>query len=91
LASRQRCATAGNPQTSGGRAVVCYARWAMAAVCDICGKKPFFGMQVSHSHRRSPKRWNPNVQRVRALVNGTPKRLHVCTSCLKAGKVKRAV
>ena len=64
---------------------------AMAAVCDICGKKPFFGMQVSHSHRRSPKRWNPNVQRVRALVNGTPKRLHVCTSCLKAGKVKRAV
>jgi len=70
---------------------VCYPRWAMAAVCDICGKKPFFGMQVSHSHRRSPKRWNPNVQRVRALVNGTPKRLHVCTSCLKAGKVKRAV
>jgi large subunit ribosomal protein L28 len=65
--------------------------WAMAAVCDICGKKPFFGMQVSHSHRRSPKRWDPNVQRVRALVNGTPKRLHVCTSCLKAGKVKRAV
>jgi large subunit ribosomal protein L28 len=48
-------------------------------------------MQVSHSHRRSPKRWNPNVQRVRALVNGTPRRLHVCTSCLKAGKVQRAV
>jgi large subunit ribosomal protein L28 len=63
----------------------------MAAVCDICGKKPFFGMQVSHSHRRSPNRWDPNVQRVRALVNGTPKRLHVCTSCLKAGKVQRAV
>ena len=70
---------------------VCYPRRAMAAVCDICGKKPFFGMQVSHSHRRSPKRWDPNVQRVRALVNGTPKRLHVCTSCLKAGKVQRAV
>ena len=68
-----------------------YHPLAMAAVCDICGKKPFFGMQVSHSHRRSPKRWNPNVQRVRALVNGTPKRLHVCTSCLKAGKVQRAV
>jgi large subunit ribosomal protein L28 len=64
---------------------------AMAAVCDICGKKPFFGMQVSHSHRRSPKRWNPNIQRVRAVVNGSPKRLHVCTSCLKAGKVRRAV
>jgi large subunit ribosomal protein L28 len=83
-----RCLTA---MAFGSPHDVCYARWAMAAVCDICGKKPFFGMQVSHSHRRSPKRWNPNVQRVRALVNGTPKRLHVCTSCLKAGKVQRAV
>jgi large subunit ribosomal protein L28 len=63
----------------------------MAAVCDICAKKPFFGMAVSHSHRRTPRRWNPNVQRVRAVVNGTPKRLNVCTSCLKAGKVQRAV
>ena len=61
----------------------------MAAVCEICGKHPSWGMSVSHSHRRSPKRWDPNVQRVRALVNGTPKRVHVCTSCLKAGKVQR--
>ncbi|HEY7660859.1 MAG TPA: 50S ribosomal protein L28 [Actinomycetota bacterium] len=63
----------------------------MAAVCDVCGKKPFFGMRVSHSHRRTPRRWNPNVQRVRVVQNGTPKRMHVCTSCLKAGKVTRAV
>lgn len=63
----------------------------MAAVCDVCGKKPFFGKQVSHSHRRSSRRWNPNVQRVRALVDGAPKRLNVCTSCLKAGKVVRAI
>jgi large subunit ribosomal protein L28 len=63
----------------------------MAAVCDICGKKPFFGMRVSHSHRRTPRRWNPNVQRVRALIDGSPKRVNVCTSCLKAGKVQRAV
>jgi large subunit ribosomal protein L28 len=63
----------------------------MAAVCDICGKKPFFGMRVSHSHRRSPRRWNPNIQRVRALIDGSPKRVNVCTSCLKAGKVRRAV
>ena len=62
----------------------------MAAVCDICGKKPFFGKRVSKSHRRTNRRWDPNVQRVRAVVNGTPKRLHVCTSCLKAGKVERA-
>ena len=64
---------------------------AMAAVCDICGKKPFFGMRVSHSHRRTPRRWNPNVQRVRAMIDGSPRRVNVCTSCLKAGKVKRAV
>ena len=63
---------------------------AMAAVCEICGKKPFFGKRVSHSHHRTNRRFNPNVQRVRALVNGTPKRIHVCTSCLKAGKVTRA-
>ena len=44
----------------------------MAAVCDICGKKPSFGMNVSHSHRRTKRRWNPNVQRVRALVDGAP-------------------
>lgn len=62
----------------------------MAAVCDICGRGPSFGMQVSHSHRRSPRRWNPNIQKVRALVNGTPKRLNACTRCIKAGKVQRA-
>jgi large subunit ribosomal protein L28 len=61
----------------------------MAAVCEICGKKPFFGKSVSHSHRRTNRRWDPNVQRVRALVNGTPKRLYVCTSCIKADKVTR--
>ncbi len=62
----------------------------MAAVCDICGRRPFFGMQVSHSHRRTKRRWDPNVQRVRAIVDGAPRRIHVCTSCLKAGRVQRA-
>jgi large subunit ribosomal protein L28 len=61
----------------------------MAAVCDICGKKPFFGKAVSHSHRRTNRRWDPNVQRVRALVNGTPTRVYACTSCIRAGKVTR--
>ncbi len=62
----------------------------VAAVCDVCGKGPGFGMSVSHSHRRTRRRWNPNIQRVRALVGKTPKRLYVCTSCIKAGKVTRA-
>ena len=66
----------------------------MAAVCDVCGKGPGFGMSVSHSHRRTRRRWNPNIQTVRAMVGKagrTPKRLNVCTSCIKAGKVVRAV
>ena len=60
----------------------------MASVCDVCGKKPQFGMRLSHSHRRTKRRWNPNVQRVRAIVNGTPKRIHVCTSCLRQARSK---
>ncbi len=62
----------------------------MAAVCDVCGKGPGFGMSVSHSHRRTHRRWNPNIQTVRAKVGpSTRRRLNVCTSCLKAGKVVR--
>jgi large subunit ribosomal protein L28 len=48
-------------------------------------------MQVSHSHRRSPRRWIPNIQRVRALVKGHAKRMNVCTRCIKAGKIQRAI
>ncbi len=61
----------------------------VASVCDVCGKGPGFGKNVSHSHRRTPRRWNPNIQRVRAMVGKTPRRLYVCTSCIKAGKVSR--
>lgn len=61
----------------------------MASVCDICGKKPSFGMNVSHSHRRTKRRWNPNIQRVRAVVEGSTRRMNVCTGCLKAGKVTK--
>jgi large subunit ribosomal protein L28 len=45
---------------------------------------------VSHSHVRTKRRWNPNIQRVRAVVNGATRRLNVCTSCIKAGKVVKA-
>jgi large subunit ribosomal protein L28 len=61
----------------------------VAATCDICGKRPGFGNSISHSHRRTPRRWYPNIQSVRTVVNGTPKRIKVCTSCIKAGKVSR--
>ena len=63
----------------------------MASVCELCDKKPSFGMSVSHSHIRTKRRWNPNIQRVRALVNGSPKRVNVCTGCLRAGKIVKAV
>jgi large subunit ribosomal protein L28 len=61
----------------------------VASVCDICGKAPGFGNRISHSHRRTPRRFNPNIQVVRATVNGAPRRLKVCTSCIKAGKITR--
>lgn len=62
----------------------------MAKICDVCGKSPKFGKSVSHSHVRSNRRWTPNIQTVRAAVNGGVKRMRVCTSCIKAGKVQRA-
>jgi large subunit ribosomal protein L28 len=61
----------------------------VASVCDVCGKGPGFGNNVSYSHRRTPRRWNPNIQRLRVKVGQTPRRLNVCTSCIKAGKVTR--
>jgi large subunit ribosomal protein L28 len=61
----------------------------VASVCDVCGKGPGFGNYVSFSHRRTPRRWNPNIQRVHVKVGGTPRRLNVCTSCIKAGKITR--
>jgi large subunit ribosomal protein L28 len=62
----------------------------MASKCELCGKGPSWGMSVSHSHRRTKRRWNPNIQRVRARVGGTTKRVDVCTSCIKSGKVVKA-
>jgi large subunit ribosomal protein L28 len=61
----------------------------VASVCDVCGKGPGFGKNVSFSHRRTPRRFNPNIQTVRAMLGGNRKRLNVCTSCIKAGKVSR--
>ncbi len=59
----------------------------MAKVCEICGKTPVYGNQVSHAHNISSRRWVPNLQTVRAVVSGVPKKVTVCASCLKAGKV----
>ena len=60
------------------------------ARCDICGKGAHFGNNVSHSHRRSNHVWNANIKSVKCKVNGTPRKLHICTSCLKSNAVERA-
>ena len=62
----------------------------MAQVCDICGKGPQFGNNISHAHNVTRRRWNVNLQAVKALVNGASKRLRVCTSCIKSGKIAKA-
>ena len=63
----------------------------MAQRCDLCGKGPAFGHRISHAHNVSKRRWLPNLVSMRAMVRGTPKRLRVCTRCLKAGKVTKVV
>ena len=62
----------------------------MAQVCDICGKKPLSGNTISHAHNLSRRRWNVNLRPVRARVKGATKRIRVCTSCLRSGKVVKA-
>ena len=61
------------------------------AKCDICGKAVSFGIKISHSHRRSNRTWKPNIKRVKAVVDGSPKRVNACTRCLRSNKVTRAV
>jgi large subunit ribosomal protein L28 len=61
----------------------------VAAVCEICAKKPSFGNNKPWSKKKTRRRWDPNIQRVHAVVNGTSKRMNVCTTCIKSGKVTR--
>lgn len=63
----------------------------MARKCEICGKQSSYGNKVSHSNRKTRRRWQANLQKVRADVNGAPKNILVCTKCLKANKVLRYV
>ena len=63
----------------------------MAKHCQICEKKACHGNNVSHSHRKTKRTWAPNIQRVRAIVDGAPTSLYVCTRCLRSGKVQRNV
>jgi len=61
----------------------------MAKVCDICGKRPVVGHNVSHANNKTKTRWLPNLQRVRAVHQGKVRRIKVCTTCIKSGRVQR--
>ena len=64
---------------------------AVMARCAICDKGAHFGNNVSHSNRKTPKMWKSNVKSVRVKAeDGSTKKMYVCTSCLRAGKVERA-
>jgi large subunit ribosomal protein L28 len=63
----------------------------MSKVCAICGKGPSFGHNRSHSMVATKRRFEPNLQRIRVLIDGVARRAYVCTRCLKAGKVQKAV
>jgi large subunit ribosomal protein L28 len=62
----------------------------MAKQCEICGKKPMVGSHVSHAHNVNKRRFNPNLQSVRAFRDGQPKKMVVCTSCIKSGRIQKA-
>ncbi len=61
----------------------------MAQVCEFCGKKPSSGNNVSHANNKTKRRFQPNLQRVRAQVDGTVRRVRVCTRCIRSGKVTK--
>ena len=61
----------------------------MARVCELCGKRPATGNNVSHANNRTKRRFNPNLQRVRARVEGSVRRIRVCTRCIRSGRVTK--
>jgi large subunit ribosomal protein L28 len=63
----------------------------MAQRCEICGKGPMSGHRVSHAHNVTHRRFNPNLLRMRAVVDGVQRRVRVCTRCLRSGKIVRPV
>jgi len=62
----------------------------MAKHCEICGRTPVVGRQISHAHNVSARRFEPNLQTVRAVISGGVKRIRVCTRCLRSGEVVKA-
>ena len=63
----------------------------MSKFCEICKKGVMSGNLVSHSNRKQRTSWSPNIQKVTVMVNGTPRKMNVCTRCLRSNKVERVI
>lgn len=61
----------------------------MAFICDLCGKRPLVGNNISHANNKTKKRTLPNLQKIRAQVEGRTQRVKVCTRCIKAGRITK--
>ena len=62
----------------------------MSRMCEVCGKKPLVGHNISHAHNLTKRRFNPNLQKVKTLQQGRVKKMMVCTSCIKSGHIVKA-
>ena len=62
----------------------------MAKRCEVCGKGPAYGNVVSHANNTRRRRWNPNLRRVKAIVEGVRKHVKVCAACIRSGRVTKA-
>ncbi|HUT63113.1 MAG TPA: 50S ribosomal protein L28 [Anaerolineae bacterium] len=62
----------------------------MSRQCEICGKKRQIGNTISHAHNKTKREFRPNLKKVRAKINGTIRRIRICTRCLRSGKVAKA-
>jgi large subunit ribosomal protein L28 len=62
----------------------------MAKICDVCGKKPMSGNNVSHAHNKTRRKWYPNIHKTRVTDKGSVKKINVCTRCLRSGAVVKA-
>jgi large subunit ribosomal protein L28 len=63
----------------------------MSKICEICGKSPSFGNNVSHANNKTRRTWYPNLQKVKAVRNGSIQSIKVCTRCIRSGHVVKAL
>ncbi len=61
------------------------------ASCHVCGKRKMVGNNVSHANNKSKRWYHPNLQKIRAVTDSGPRRVNVCTRCIRSGKIKKAI